>query len=187
DIVPHTLLASFVYPPLGRYDKAVEEARKQNELDPDFPAGYLELGFNYQFLNRFDEAAAALKRADDKDIDTPDFSLQRYDLAFLKGDREGMAREVAENKGNPFTEDWITHREAFVLAYGGQMQQARKTAARALDLAQQVGKREISALYLTGAGLWEAFAGNSAEAKKNAASALAIIEAPDVGAGAGRA
>src|SRR5262249_32254956 len=32
DIVPHTLLASFVYPPLGRYDKAVEEAKKQNEL-----------------------------------------------------------------------------------------------------------------------------------------------------------
>jgi serine/threonine protein kinase/tetratricopeptide (TPR) repeat protein len=187
DIVPHTLLAAFVYPPLGRYDKAVEEAKKQNELDPDFPAGYLELGFNYQFLNRFDEAAAALQRAADRKIDTPDFSLQRYDLAFLKGDRDGMVREVAQNRGNPFTEDWITDREAFVLAYGGQMQQARKTVARAVDLAQTVGKREISALYLTGAGLWEAFAGNSAEAKKNAAAALAIAEGRDVLYGAGLA
>ncbi len=184
DIVPHTLLAAFVYPPLGRYEKAIEEARKQNALDPDFPAGYLELAFNSQFLNRFNDAENAMRQAATRGIDTPDFSLQRYDLAFLKGDIAAMEREVAINRGKPGIEDWITDREAFVLAYGGRMQQARKTLRRAVEGAQQVGKREIAALYETGGSLWEAFAGNTAEARHAATAALMMSTGRDVEYGA---
>jgi eukaryotic-like serine/threonine-protein kinase len=180
DIVPHTLLGAFLYPPAGLYEKGAEEGRKQIALDPDFPAGHLELAFNSQFIGRLDEAEKALQRAAERKIEIPDFALQRYDIAFLKNDLAGMERELAGGRGNPGTADWITDRQAFVLAYSGHFQQARTTLQRAVELAQQVGKREISGLYETGGALWEAFVGNGTAARRRVTAALELSKGRDV-------
>jgi tetratricopeptide (TPR) repeat protein len=184
DIVPHTLLAAFIYPQTGQYEKAVGEAKIQNDLDPDFAAGYLELAFNSQFLDRLPDADAALRRAADRKLETPDYALQRYDIAFLKADTDAMAREVAQSKGQPGTEDWITDREAFVFAYSGQMRKARAKVQTAVGLAQQIGKREVTALYRVGGALWEALYGNGAMARRNAMDALVVSKGRDVEYGA---
>ncbi len=179
DIVPHTLLAAFIYPPAGLYEKGAEEGRTQNGLDPDFAAGYLELAFNSQFTGRLDEAEKALQRAAERKIEIPDFALQRYDIAFLKNDTAGMERELAAAVGNPGAADWMTDRQAFVLAYSGHFQQARTTLNTAVKLAQQVGKGEISGLYETGGALWEAFAGNGAAARRRVTAALGLSKGRD--------
>jgi tetratricopeptide (TPR) repeat protein len=36
------------YQPLGKYDKAVEEAKKAIELNPDFAIGYNNLACSYE-------------------------------------------------------------------------------------------------------------------------------------------
>jgi tetratricopeptide (TPR) repeat protein len=184
DIVPHTLLGAFIYPQTGQYEKAVVEAKMQNDLDPDFAAGYLELAFNSQFLERLADADAALQRAANRKLEIPDYALQRYDIAFLNGDRERMAREAAQSKGKPGTEDWMTDREAFVLAYSGQLRDARIKLQTAVDLAKQIGKSEVTALYRAGGALWEALYGNAALARRTANEALAVSQGRDVAYGA---
>ncbi len=70
---------------------------------------------------------------------TPFFLVQRYDIAFLKGDKAGMERGAALGRGKAGAEDEISNHEAFVLAYTGRLQQARMMSRRAVDLAAAVG------------------------------------------------
>ncbi len=184
DPIPHTWLGAFLYPTLGKYEKGVEEAKKQIELDPDFPVGYLQLAFNYQFLDRLREAENALQRASERKLDIPDFLLQRYDLDFLKGDKAGMERQVALAQGKSGAEDWMSLREGFVLAYSGHLQQARRRSRHAADLAQQAGQQGRTALFETAAALWEAFVGNASAAEQGAAAALELSKDRDVEYGA---
>src|SRR5271157_2110881 len=184
EMLPHTFLAGIIYPVFGRYEGIVEESEKAIELDPDFAIGYSLLAWGYMYLDRLGEAENALQRASGRKLDIPDFLVQRYDIAFLKGDKAGMEREVALAQGKPGAEDWITDHEAFVLAYSGHLRQARRMSMRAADLAQHGGQRERAALYETGAALWEAFLGNATAARQDAMAALELSKARDVEYGA---
>ncbi len=184
DLSPLANLGAFVYPTFGKYEKAAEEARKQIEIDPDFPVGYLQLAFNYQFLNRLGEAGKVLERASQRKLDMPEFWPTAYDIAFLKGDNAEMQRVVTLTKGKSGEEDAISLREGFVLAYSGHLQEARKKSRRAVDLAQQGGKRGRAALFETAAALWESFFGNAPAAKQGAAAALKLSNDRDVEYGA---
>jgi len=181
---PHGFLTGIIYPVFAKYDKAVEEGKKWIEADPDFGIAYVALSYNYQSLDRFDEAANSIQRASDRKLEIPDFLVQRYDLAFLKGDRREMERQAALAHGTPESEDWILDHEAYVAAYFGQLEKARKLARRATELAQRSSQRERAALYETGEALWEAFSGNASEAKRGAREALKLSKARDVEFGA---
>src|SRR5258708_18965818 len=115
DALPHDYLAA-IYPVLGKYDKGVEEGKKAIGLDPDFAFGYTLLARHYEFLDRLAEVENTLQRASERKLETPDFLVQRYDLAFLKGDQAGMERAVAPRHGKAGAEDRISVHEAFVLA-----------------------------------------------------------------------
>jgi tetratricopeptide (TPR) repeat protein len=104
---PHAFLSGFIYPVLGRYEKAAEEGRKAIELAPDTYTGYFLLGYNFVYLDRSTEAEDVLRGASDRKMEAPFLSLLRFDLAFLKGDSAGMQREVAAAQGKPGAEDWI--------------------------------------------------------------------------------
>ena len=95
-----------------------------------------------------------------------------------------MEREVGLAQGKSGAEDWISDHEAFVLAYSGRLQQARRMSRRAADLAQQAGQRERAALYEAGAALWEAFFGNAPEARRSATAALELSKDREVEYGA---
>src|SRR5262249_36786784 len=58
-------------------------------------------------------------------------------------------------------------------------EQARGTLQRAVELAQRVGKREISSLYETGGAIWEAFAGNTSQVRRRVTAALALSRGRD--------
>ena len=47
----------------GQYEKALTEAQKAIELDPDFAIGYYNLGVNHVYLDRLEEGEDALRRA----------------------------------------------------------------------------------------------------------------------------
>jgi eukaryotic-like serine/threonine-protein kinase len=184
EMAPHGFLAAVIYPVLGAYDKAVEHAKSVIALDPDFPLGYYQLAFNLTYLGRLTEASDALQRAADRKLDIPPFLVQRYDIAFVRADKEGMEREAALAVGNPEGEDWISDRQGFVLAYGGQLQQATRMARRAVDLAQKVTHRESAALYEAGSAIWEGLFGNAHEGGRGATAALELSTSRDVEYGA---
>jgi serine/threonine protein kinase/Tfp pilus assembly protein PilF len=173
---PHTFLAGFIYPVLGRYEKAAEEGRKAIELAPDTLTGYFILGDDLVYLDRPSEAEDVLRRVSERKMEGPFLSRQRFDVAFLKGDSAGMQREVVAAEGKPGTEDWLSDRQAFALAYTGHLQESRKWSENAIRLAQQAGHRERAALYETKAALWEAFFGNAPMAEKTAVAALTIAK-----------
>jgi len=184
DIQPYPNLGAFVYPTLGKYEQGIQAASKTIELDPDFPVGYLQLAFNSQFLERFDEAEDALRRAAARKLEIPELAAQRYDLAFLRGDKAAMEREAAPVRGKPGPEDLVSGREGFVLAYSGHLQLARQIARRTADSDLQAGQPGRAALWETGAALWDAVFGNARAAREGALAALEHAKDRDVEYGA---
>ncbi len=176
EVTPHYFLTGFIYPVLGRYERAVDEGRKSIELAPDAYVGYYLLAYNFVYLDRLAEAEDLLRKTSERKMETPSLSHLRFDIAFLKDDSAGMQQEVVAAQGKPGTEDWISDRQAFALAYSGHLQEARKWSRRASDLAQQAGYRERAALFETRAALWEAFFGNVPIAKRTARDAFALAK-----------
>jgi tetratricopeptide (TPR) repeat protein len=180
----HGLLAGAIYGVFGKFEEAAEESRKTIEIDPDFAIAYNTLALNSIALDRLGEAENALRRASERKLELPDLLVDGFDIAFLKGDKAGMEREAALGQGIAGAEDWLSDQEALVLAYSGQMQQARRKAQRAVDLAKQSAHRERAALFDTGPALWEAFLGNAPAARRRAAEALELSRDREVEYGA---
>jgi tetratricopeptide (TPR) repeat protein len=181
DIHPFGLLGAMLYPSFGKYEKGIEVAKQEIALDPDFPIGYLQLGFNSQFFGDLGEAEKALKQASDRKLEIPELLVQRYDIAFLKGDKAGMDREVALAQG---AQDLVSARQGFVLAYSGRLQQAKSMSQHAADLNQQPAPRGKKALFEIGPALWEALFGDVAAARKTAIAAVELSKDRDVEYGA---
>jgi tetratricopeptide (TPR) repeat protein len=184
DIDAHGMLSGFSSQGTGRYEKSIEEAKKAIAIDPDFTPGYLSLAFSYFYLDRLSEAENTLQRAVQRNLEIPDVLLLRYHIAFLKGDKAGMEREVALSQRKPGAEDWIIHSQALVLARSGQLQLARRMSRRAVDLAQQAGQRERAAMFKAGEAVSEAFLGNAPAARRSAMEALQLSKGRDVEYGA---
>ena len=184
DARPLAFLSGIIYPSSGKYEKAVEEAQRAVRLDPDFADAYLILAGNYANLGRLGEAANTLRSAAERKLETPDYIVLRYDIAFLKDDGGGMAREVTLAQGRSGAEDLISQHQAFVLAYTGHLQRANEMARRAADLAQQTAHPEKAALFDTGASLWEAFSGNARAASRSASLAIGLANDREVEFGA---
>jgi len=184
DLHSYPMLGALIYPTSGRYDKAAEAAARTIALDPDFPVGYLQLAFNRQFSGRINDADTALGQAAARKLEIPELAAQRFDVAFLKGDQAGMAREATLAQQQPGGNDLVVGRQGFVLAYAGRLQQARKTARQAADLALQAGLAGKAALWETGPALWEAFFGRAAAARQGALAALQRSTDRDVEYGA---
>ncbi len=163
-----------IYTVYGRFDMALEQATKLLERKPDFGFAYLFVAGGYRHLGRYEEAEATLRRAADLKLSGPLHLIERYNLAFLKNDAAGMAREVVLARGNAGAEDRMFSREACVLAYAGRIKEARRASRHAAERALRAGQREKSALYQVPSALWDAFFGNASEAKRSASAALEL-------------
>jgi len=183
DPIPHAFLSGIVYPITANYQKAVQEGNKVIALDPSFVVGYWTLAYAYEELGQLGDAENTLRQAAERKLEIPDFWVQRYDIAFLKGDAARMAA-AALGEGKPGADEWIAYHEAFVLAYSGQLQQARRMTQHAEDLALQAEQREEASLFEAAAALREGFLGNAAEARRRATKALALSNNRDVEYGA---
>jgi eukaryotic-like serine/threonine-protein kinase len=184
EMMPHSFLSGIVVPVLGKYERAEEEGQKTIQLNPDFAIGYSVLAFSYSYLDRFGDAGNVLQKASERKLEIPDFLIQRYDFAFLKGDAAGMQREVALARGKTRVLDWISDHEAFALAYSGRLREARAMSRAAVDLARQDGQRERASLYEAAAALRESLFGNTLAARQHADAALELSRARDTEYGA---
>jgi tetratricopeptide (TPR) repeat protein len=181
DAMPPAFL-SVIYDVNGQHERAIDEGRSTIERDPDFPIGYANLAYTYQNLERLGDEENTLQRASERKVAFPDFWVMRYNIAFLRADQAGMERAVTQGKSE--AEDMLADNQAFVLAYSGRLQQARRMSQRAVELAQQAGQRESAALYETAAALQEAFSGNAPVAIRSATAALELSKDREVEYGA---
>ena len=179
DYMPPGVIAGWVTLGTGQYERGIQAAQQARRLNLDLPFAYAGLVLHNRSLNRFTEAADALRRAAERKLEIPEFLVHRYYLAFLEGDQAGMDREIARAPGE-HAEDWMSHHQALVLARSGRMGQARTMWERAITSAQQAGKRETAAIYEAAAVVCEAHFGNGAAAKERARAALELAKGRDV-------
>ena len=184
DPQPHIGL-SLYYRAVGQYENAAAESRRAIAVDPDFSVGYSDLAANQVHLDRLAESENTLGQAARRGLETDEFIMVDYDIAFLKGDLAGMQQTAIRARQRSAGENWISAREGFALAYSGHLQEARIASRRAVDHARQAGQQERAGLWEAGASLREAFFGNAAEAKKHAAAALAVSRDREMEYGAG--
>jgi predicted Ser/Thr protein kinase len=180
----HGLMSGYASQGSGQYERSIKEATVAIGIDPDLSPGYVNIAFDYFYLDRLPEAEKALQRASEHKVEMAEVFLLKYYLAFLNADRGGMDRAVALAKGKPGVEDWMEHSEALVLARSGHLRAAAEVSRRAVDLAQQAGQRERAATYRAGEAVWEAFFGDVASARRSAMAALELSKGREVEYGA---
>jgi serine/threonine protein kinase/tetratricopeptide (TPR) repeat protein len=179
DINPHGFLAAFTTQGSGHYDKAAEEGLKAIELDPDYSIGYANVAFAYIYENRLREAEALLHKAAERKIETVEFSLCRYFIAFLRNDQPAMEKEVTRRQSKLEAQGWFEHQEALTLAYRGRLEEAARLSDRAVSLSRQAGLRERASLIEGARAVWSALFGMREEGQRNAAAALSSYRSRD--------
>ena len=179
DAYARGILGGWVSFGTGQYERGIQAAQEAIRLDGTVPFPYATIAINNLCLNRFAEAADSLRLGAERKFEIPQFLVNRYYLAFLKGDQAGMEHEIARAP-EEHAEDEISHHQALVLARSGRMGQARTMWERAIASAQQAGKRETAANYEAAAAVCEAHCGNMAAARKRARAALELAKGRDV-------
>ncbi|MGH9745497.1 MAG: protein kinase domain-containing protein [Candidatus Acidiferrales bacterium] len=164
---------------LGDYEKALASAQEAFRQDPS-GLNYSNLVGSFFTLNRFEEARAVAEEAQTRKLDSANLHLTLYQLAFIRGDRDGMAKEVAWAMGKPGVEDIALAIAADTAAYSGDLRKARELSNQAAASAQRADEKETAATYVAQAGLREALFGNSAQAEERASTALKSSNGRDV-------
>jgi DNA-binding winged helix-turn-helix (wHTH) protein/tetratricopeptide (TPR) repeat protein len=170
EVEPYSNLAGF-YGQLGNYEKALAEAREALRLDPDDQDSYGTVGYFSMCLNRLDQAEAAFKQAEERKLEGEGLLTGRYQLAFLRGDEEGMAR-VAESAAAD--KPLLLVLQGFAEAYYGRLRKARELLRRAAESAKQNGAVDTAASFQAFRGLMEAYLGDVQHARADADAALRL-------------
>ncbi len=180
DPLPHGFLSGFIYRVLANYDKAIDEGRKLVEMGPDYSFAYDQLAVNFLHTGHPEKTEETLRAASEHKVESPHFLLLKFDIAFSKNDRPAMQQVISAGQGKSDSMDWLVDRQAFALAYSGQLRESRSLSQQAVDLTMQAGNRERAAVFRTRAALWQAFLGNPVLAKQDAATALATARNREV-------
>jgi tetratricopeptide (TPR) repeat protein len=165
-------------PPLGKYDKAVEEGKESVQLNPDFPVSYEILMGNEIALNHLDEAETTYRQAVQRKLDSGSFlHITPYQLAFLQNDAASMAKQVVWSAGKPGIGDELVGLEADTAAYSGRLKDAQAFSQQAVDSAIRENEKEAAATYSVLSGLREALFGNAEKARRDANLAMKLSAA----------
>jgi hypothetical protein len=104
----------------------------------------------------------------------------RYILAFLQGDESEMQKQLAWAAGRPGEEEAIfLAYQADTEAFHGRLRKAHEYSRRAVDSELRADSKEGASYQQAYAALWQAEFGNLAQARKDAASALALSPGRD--------
>ena len=126
----------------------VEQARvafsEAIRLDPKFIAPYVNIIGTQIALNRFDEADASVKQAREHGLDFVSIGRMAYLVAFLKNDRESMARELAAGRNVP-EGGWASNWEARTTIAQGKLEEGHTKFQETIQSALQSKDTEFAA------------------------------------------
>ncbi len=173
DFVPHLLLG-IDYSTLGQYEKSAAETREALRAEPTNGNCYGNLMGALIVLDRVQEAKTVYQQALERKVDNLDVHSNRYSIAFLENDVAEMQRQVAWSADKPGVEDVLLADQADTEAYFGQLAKARELSRRAAVSATLAGNNETASAWWLEAALREAEFGNTAQARQDTKSALAL-------------
>jgi predicted Zn-dependent protease len=166
----HTILAD-ISNMIGQYDTGLHECLEAIRLSPYDSNLRRHLVLTYLLLNRIEDAAAAAKEAQAKNLDSS-LAPVLYGVAFYRGDVGDMTRQAASAAGKPGEEDLLLALEADTAAYFGRLGRARELSRGAADSAERAGEQETAAGYYAVSALREALFGNAYRARQQAMIAV---------------
>jgi serine/threonine protein kinase/Flp pilus assembly protein TadD len=160
DVPPHVNLGAFLNV-LGRHEQALEEHVQALRLDPTNGMIWADLANGYANVGQIEMVQKTLQDAQAHKVTSPAFLGLRYQIAFLKGDQNGMDRELSASLGQPGTEAYMLSLQACTEAYLGRLSRAREFTRRAVESARRYGDEDSASSYLASQALWEAEFGNA--------------------------
>jgi eukaryotic-like serine/threonine-protein kinase len=165
---------------IGQFEQCAAESRKEIGINPDNSVGYWNLVICLVNLDRMDEARNVLDEAVSRKLDDVWIRLGRYTLAFLQGDEPEIQKQLAWSAGRPGEEEaWFLSMQADTEAFHGRLRKAREYSRRAVDSELRADSKEGASAHQAYAALWQAEFGNLVQARKDAASALALSPGRD--------
>jgi tetratricopeptide (TPR) repeat protein len=156
---------------LGRYERGAEQAKDALQRTPGHPFAVSQLAHAYRALGRYDEARKVAEEAVARGVATVPTRRLVYQLAVLRGDAAGAARQLEWARGKPREFDMVAA-EAQVAAYSGALRRAGELYGRAVALADSQGLAETGLSYVAHDALTRALYGRPAEALSLARGAL---------------
>ena len=84
-----------IYSDLGQLEKTLESSEQLVELDPDLPYSYSRLMGAQRWLGRLSDAHKTYDLAISRRLDDSDLRRERYLLAFVEGDANAAAEQMA--------------------------------------------------------------------------------------------
>ncbi|HEY6802517.1 MAG TPA: protein kinase [Pyrinomonadaceae bacterium] len=172
DYIPHNNLA-ISYMSMGRYEEAQKEAQKAVELSPNNTSTRDNLFATFIGLDRFDEAEQSINDLEKLSKDLPSIHFDRYEIAFFRGDKAAMEKEIAWAKGRP-EEAEATAQQSQTVAYYGKLGEAEKLMNTARDLFKSQNRMENAGQALMIISQRQALLGKCQPAKQNANAGLAL-------------
>jgi len=168
---PHTLLG-VTYINLGLYERAADEFRRTVALAPECVTPcLLNLVIALQAEGQYDEAAALLARAKDKNFQWMHDLL--YKSALLRSDAAGLGGErswMAQHTEDPL----VVGMQASIDLFAGNLSQARQRTQRAVQMSLESNLKESAGDMLLTQATAEALVGESAQAQKSVAAAIKL-------------
>ena len=177
DSAPYLQLVD-IYTTLGNYEAALNELQTALQLNSgsgsswDFALGTNLIITNLN-LNRFDEAAALLRQAENNGVKPGLLWFLAYLLAFFQDNQEEMVRQVGIAQGQPGREADLLGLLANTEAYFGRLDKARHFSESASNSALEADAAEFAAFQQVNRALYEAELGDAESARQQALRALA--------------
>ena len=175
---------SVAYQVLGDFDKGLTNSLEAVRLEPDSWYGYVNAGYCYAALGRFDEAKAVINTGLQKTNGTVVLHASLYYVALVQGDKAAQEREEAFIKDSPaFELQWVLAGQAGLALARGQRQNAREIYAHEGVLAKQLSLTESQAAAIqlpAWIDLLFGYTGDKNKSISQATAALALADSPDV-------
>lgn len=181
---PHGFRGGIIYPVLGNYEEGIERSKEVIRLDADFPYGYSMIAANYIALDDLKSAENSLQLASARSVNSPEFAVLRYEIAFLRGDQAEMDRLATLGEKVANARDRIFALQASSLAYAGRLAEARKMSQRAVNSAEEADQREPAAQFRASEAVREALFGDPDAARQSAKAVLSISNGREIQYGA---
>lgn len=171
DPVTYTDLG-LMYAVLGRYENNLVEQLEAFRLASGTGIASANLATAYRLLNQFDKSKQILDQAKGGELSPALLIPAAYKLDFLRGDVQGMRREVEAYVAQPQTEGLFLALQSNTEAYYGRLGNARGLTRRAVAAALRAQHTELATGFQIEEALSEADFEDVAQARKDLAAAL---------------
>jgi serine/threonine protein kinase/tetratricopeptide (TPR) repeat protein len=169
-----------VYIQMGDWEKAIQNAREANALQPDRYNSYSLMAAAYCALNRLDEAKAVLAEAQRRQLGGAVIHEQLANIAILQGDSATEAKQDELARKSPQGQYDLLVFDAILAAGHGEMQRGHELALQAEEGARKFGLGDAVVNLMVYEALAKAIIGQKREAAAEADAVLKLSQAPSV-------